>query len=103
MPLATLSVIPFDEPKKNKIYVQSETEHHTTMSVADSKDKDENQREQWGGNAEFLLACLGNAVGLGKFIEIIDSLDDINQNYKLTCSGNIWRFPYLAYKNGGGN
>ena len=38
------------------------------------------QRENWSGRTGFIIAAIGSAVGLG----------------------NIWRFPYVAYDNGGG-
>ncbi|CAJ1075336.1 sodium- and chloride-dependent betaine transporter-like isoform X1 [Xyrichtys novacula] len=38
------------------------------------------KREQWRKKREYILAAAGNVVGLG----------------------NVWRFPYLCYKNGGG-
>ncbi|XP_005454286.1 sodium- and chloride-dependent GABA transporter 3 isoform X1 [Oreochromis niloticus] len=38
------------------------------------------KREHWSKKREYILASAGNVVGLG----------------------NVWRFPYLCYKNGGG-
>jgi NSS family neurotransmitter:Na+ symporter len=37
-------------------------------------------RETWNSRAAFVMAAIGSAIGLG----------------------NIWRFPYIAYENGGG-
>ena len=46
----------------------------------DGKKVEELGRGEWGNHCEFFLTSLGLAVGLG----------------------NIWRFPYVCYENGGG-
>lgn len=38
------------------------------------------ERGQWANKREFILAVTGEIIGLG----------------------NVWRFPYLCFKNGGG-
>lgn len=44
------------------------------------KNKKVEARGLWESKSEFLLAVAGDIVGLG----------------------NVWRFPYLCYRNGGG-
>ncbi|CAN7989390.1 unnamed protein product [Ixodes hexagonus] len=51
-----------------------------SLSAGDDEQPAADSRKQWGKGMQFFLSCLSISIGLG----------------------NVWRFPTLAYQNGGG-
>lgn len=68
---------PKNEERSADVSVQDVEENY---SAAPQKVEVEEIRKGWGNKMEYILATIGFAVGLG----------------------NVWRFPYLCQKNGGG-
>lgn len=50
------------------------------LTKAAESDEDGPERQQWSNGVEFLMSCIAMSVGLG----------------------NVWRFPFTAFENGGG-
>lgn len=54
-------------------------------------------RDLWTNKIEFLLSVIGYVVDLGK-----TNVNKIHHYFPCYFTGNVWRFPYMCFKNGGG-
>lgn len=65
---------------ENMLKMEPSNGHGRPLDIVPSTEEKMMDRGQWGNKIEFVLSVAGEIIGLG----------------------NVWRFPYLCYKNGGG-
>lgn len=70
---------PTDE-MENRSKMEPSNGHSRPLDIVASPEEKMTERGQWSNKLEFVLSVAGEIIGLG----------------------NVWRFPYLCYKNGGG-
>ena len=95
------------------------------MSEKADDDEEEEERGQWSNPCDFFISCLGYAVGLGNlllialqatsffyfagniFLQGTRSMKHLSYPLgsisTILFLGNIWRFPFLCFKHGGGS
>uniref|UniRef100_A0A1Y1K687 Transporter n=1 Tax=Photinus pyralis TaxID=7054 RepID=A0A1Y1K687_PHOPY len=78
--MATISEKLSESPTIKSDIIVTKPITSSELDLPSSEEEDKMERGSWSNKLDFLFSCISLSVGLG----------------------NVWRFPYLCYKNGGG-